>query len=137
MSQSKNKTQPTNSDVEDFIASVKDDQKRKDSMQILEMMKRVTGEEAVMWGTSIVGFGSYHYKYESGREGDFMMVGFSPRKQYIAVYIMPDFSNFTDQLERLGKHKTSLYINKLADVDKDVLEELIKESYDQMKKEYH
>ncbi|MBV7338085.1 DUF1801 domain-containing protein [Chloroflexi bacterium TSY] len=99
-------------------------------------MKEVTGEEPQMWGTSIIGFGSYHFKYASGREGDWMLVGFSPRKQNLTLYIMPGFENYDELLGNLGKHKTGkscLYINKLADVDQGVLKKLVKQSVDHMR----
>ncbi len=102
-------------------------------------MTRVTGWEAQMWGPSIIGFGRYHYVYESGREGDFMIVGFSPRKANLVVYLMPGYEDLTDQLARLGKHKigkSCLYINKLADVDQGVLEEMITISINKMRENY-
>lgn len=129
-----NKTQKTEADVTAFINSVDHEGKRKDGFELLEMMKTITGEEAKMWGPSIIGFGDQHYKYESGREGDWFKCGFSPRKTKISLYLMGcDISQAYDLLEKLGKHKKSkgcLYINKLADVDKEVLKELIKESYE-------
>lgn len=114
------KTKRTDASVEEFLNGIENEKKRTDSFAILELMKEVTGEEPQMWGTSIVGFGSYHYKYASGREGDWMLVGFSPRKQSLTLYIMPGFENYDELLGNLSKHKTSkscLYINKLADVD--------------------
>ena len=137
---SENKTRPTNQNVIDFLNSVENITRRKNAMTILEMMKEITGKSAVLWGTSIVGFGSYHYKYESGREGDMPLVGFSPRKQSLTLYIMPGFDEYEDMLAELGKHKigkSCLYINKLADVDQDVLRKLVKHSYDHMKKTNH
>ncbi|MCO5207271.1 MAG: DUF1801 domain-containing protein, partial [Anaerolineae bacterium] len=95
----------------------------------------VTGEPGALWGTSIVGFGTYHYKYASGREGDWFVTGFSPRKQNMTLYIMPGFEQYNDLLSKLGKHKTGkscLYINKLDDVDLDVLRELVAQSADYM-----
>ena len=133
---SENKTRPTESDVVDFLNNVEHKTRRQDGLTLLEMMKEITEEDAVMWGTSIVGFGSYHYKYESGREGDMPLVGFSPRKQSMTVYIMPGFDAYETLLGELGKHKigrSCLYINKLADVDESVLRRLIKESYIHMK----
>jgi hypothetical protein len=126
-----NKTQPTDADVEAFLNAVDNERKRADSFAILKMMKEVTGEEPVMWGPSIVGFGSVHYKYASGREGDMGLTGFSPRKANLTLYITDGFDKYGDLLARLGKHKTSvscLYINKLADVDQDVLRELVQRS---------
>jgi hypothetical protein len=132
---SENKTKPTDQNVIDFLNNVEHKTRRQDGFTLMEMMQEVTGEQAVMWG-SIVGFGSYHYKYESGREGDMPFIGFSPRKQSMTVYIMPGFDDYEDLLGELGKHKTGkacLYINKLADVDADVLRKLIKRSYTHMK----
>ena len=131
-----NKTRPTDLDVVDFLDSVENDTRRKDGFAVLEMMKEETGEEPVMWGSSIIGFGSYHYRYESGREGDMPMVGFSPRKQSMTLYVLGDFDQLEELLDDLGKHKTSkacLYVNKLADVDEAVLRKLIKRSYEHMK----
>lgn len=133
---SENKTRPTDLNVVDFLNNVDNKRRREDGFTLLEMMKEITGEEAVMWGTSIIGFGSYHYKYESGREGDMPLVGFSPRKQSMTVYIMPGFDNYDEMLSKLGKHRTGrscLYVNKLANVDDDVLRSLIKHSYEHMK----
>lgn len=129
-----NKTQKTKASVEGFINSVDHEGKRKDAFEILEMMKTITKEEPKMWGTSIIGFGDLHYKYASGREGDWFKVGFSPRKANLSLYISGcDVSMHEQLLAKLGKHKTGkgcLYINKLADVDIDVLKEMIKEGYD-------
>lgn len=125
------KTQLNDDSVDAFLQQVEDDQKRADSIRILEIMEEMTGEPAKMWGKSIVGFGSYHYVYESGREGDWMLVGFSPRKQNISLYIMSGFSAYEDLLAKLGKHKTGkscLYIKRLSDVDEDVLKEMIASS---------
>jgi hypothetical protein len=133
---SENKTRPTDQDVIDFLNSVDHQTRHEDGLALLEMMEAVTGEDAVMWGDSIVGFGSYHYRYESGREGDMPLVGFSPRKQSMTLYIMPGFDDYEDMLADLGKHKTGkacLYVNKLADVDEDVLRSLIRRSYEHMK----
>ena len=125
------KTQKNDASVEDFLAAVDNEQRRADSVEVLELMRRVTGDEPTMWGSSIVGFGTYRYKYDSGREGEWMKVGFSPRKQNLTLYIMSGFSRFDDLMSRLGKHSTGkscLYIKKLEDVDRGVLEELIRES---------
>lgn len=124
-----NKTRPTTISPANFIASVDHPVRRADAQKLLEMMTRITGETPIMWGPAIIGFGQYHYRYDSGREGDFMRTGFSPRKANMVVYIMPGYTDFGTILERLGKHrlgKSCLYINKLADVDLDVLEELIR-----------
>lgn len=134
-----NKTTQNKADVQEFLASVDHDTRRSDAFALLEMMSEITGHPARMWGSSIIGFDSYHYRYDSGREGDFMCVGFSPRKTSMTVYIMPGFSGYDDKLARLGKHKTGkscLYINKLADVEESVLRELIADSYQWMKQKY-
>ena len=133
------KTKKNDASVEGFLTGVENERRRKDSFVVLEMMKRITGEEPTMWGSSIVGFGSYHYRYASGREGDWPRIGFSPRKQSLTLYVMPGFSNYDDLLSRLGKHRTGkscLYVNKLADVDMDVLEQLIRSSLDAMREMY-
>lgn len=134
-----NKTRPTDDSVTDFLNSVENPTRREDGFTLLAMMEELTGETAVLWG-SIVGFGSYHYKYESGREGDMPLVAFSPRKQSMTVYILPGFDKYDEMLAQLGKHKIGkacLYINKLADVDETVLRGLIKQSYDHMKATNH
>ena len=133
---SENKTRPTDQNVIGFFNSVDNKTRREDGFALLEMMEEITGEAAVLWGSSIIGFGSYHYRYESGREGDMPLVGFSPRKQSMTLYIMPGFDDYDELLSELGKHKTGkacLYINKLADVDEDVLRKLISDSYMHMK----
>lgn len=134
-----NKTVPTNQDVEDFLESLDNDRRKQDSYTLLQMMANASGEPAAMWGKTIVGFGQYHYRYDSGREGDFMRVGFSPRKANLSVYIIPGFSQYQALLEKLGKHKlgkSCLYINKLADVNLDVLQELITASLAEMAEKY-
>ena len=131
------KTKVNKASVEGFLNSVEDEQKREDCFEILKMMKQVTKEEPKMWGATIVGFGSYHYKGASGREGDWMLTGFSPRKQNLTLYLMGGFDVEKDLLKKLGKYKTSvgcLYIKKLDDVDKKVLKELVTESVKKMKK---
>lgn len=125
------KTKPTNEDVDAFINSIADAQKRQDSQAILALMQEVTGAEPQMWGDSIVGFGSYHYKYASGREGDWFLTGFAPRKQNLTLYIMAGFEQYDTLLARLGKYKTGkscLYLKRLADVDPDTLRELVRQS---------
>ena len=125
------KTKINDASVEGFLNSVTDQQKREDCFEILRLMKQVTKEAPKMWGSSIVGFGSYHYKGASGREGDWLLTGFSPRKENLTLYIMGGFDQHQDLLKKLGKHKTSggcLYIKKLDDVDKEVLKELVAES---------
>ncbi|MCY4143579.1 MAG: DUF1801 domain-containing protein [Gammaproteobacteria bacterium] len=134
-----NKTKPTDASVSKFLASVDIDQKRLDTQSIVDMMHDVTGYPAKMWGSSIIGFGSYSYKYRSGHSGEWSVVGVSPRKRNITVYIMPGFGQMEDLLEKLGKHKTAkscLYINKLSDVDPKVLREIIARSVDYMKDNY-
>ncbi len=126
------KTKQTEASVEDFLNLIENDQKREDCFEIVKMMKQVTKKEPKMWGPSIIGFGSYHYKYESGREGDSLQIGFSPRKQNITLYVLSGSDHENLLLQKLGKHSTSkvcLYIKRLADVDKKVLLELIKESF--------
>ncbi|MCB0009313.1 MAG: DUF1801 domain-containing protein, partial [Anaerolineales bacterium] len=111
---SENKTRPTDQKVMEFLNSVEHKTRRTDGLTLLKMMEEITGEDAVMWGSSIVGFGSYHYKYESGREGDMPLVGFSPRKQSMTLYIMPGFDEYEGMLAELGKHKIGkacLYVN--------------------------
>jgi hypothetical protein len=130
------KTKVNEASVNKFLNSVADKQKREDSYVILELMKKITKFEPKMWGSSIVGFGSYHYKYESGREGDICLIGFSPRKQNLTLYIMSGFSKYGDLMKKLGKYKTGkacLYINKLDDIDIKVLKELINESVKTLK----
>lgn len=128
------KTKQNNASVEDFINAVETEQKRKDAFEILEMMEQLTKEIPKMWGSSIIGFGDVRYKYASGREGDWFKVGFSPRKANISLYLMGcNISKADSILGRLGKYKTGkgcLYINKLVDIDKEVLKELIKEGYE-------
>ena len=122
-----NKTQPTNASVDAFLASVAEAQMQADCRAVAAMMAEVTGAEPKMRGASIVGFGSYHYRYASGREGDFMLAGFAPRKRALTLYIMAGFAEYGGLLARLGKHttgKSCLYVKRLADVDQDVLREI-------------
>ena len=122
-----NKTKQTEASAKKFIESVPDGQKRADALVILEMMQRATRLEPKMWGTAIIGFGSVHYKYESGREGDICLMGFSPRKQSISLYLPGGHAAYAGELKKLGKHETGkgcLYINKLADIDKSVLKRI-------------
>lgn len=125
------KTKRNDGDVEAFLGAVENEKRREDSLAMLEFMKRITGEEPVMWGASIVGFGSYHYKYASGREGDWPAAGFSPRKQALTLYIMSGFSRHDELMSKLGTYttgKSCLYIKKIEDVDMDVLEQLVRGS---------
>lgn len=133
------KTTKNNASVDAFLDTVDNEQRRHDCRQIVAMMQRVTREPPAMWGPSIIGFGSYHYKYDSGREGDFFLTGVAPRKQALTVYIMPGFSSYDSLMAKLGKHKTGrscLYIKKLDDVDLGVLEELIAMSVAWMREKY-
>jgi len=133
------KTIPNDQSVDDFLQSVDNEKKRQDCYTVLEMMKEITGAEPQMWGPSIIGFGSYHYKYESGREGDWFLTGFSPRKQSLTLYIMPGFGRFEDLMNELGKYKTGkacLYIKKLEDVDQQILRELVEKSVEYLKEKY-
>ena len=135
----KNKTAETEVIVDDFIASVPDEKKRADSKRITEIMTEVTGFQPKMWGPSIVGFGSYHYRYESGHEGDAPLVGFSPRKDAISLYLASDFEKKESLLEKLGKHKAAkacIYIKKLDDVDLSVFKEMIALSVTYLKNRY-
>ncbi len=129
------KTKKNDASVVSFLNGVENEKRRTDSFVVLDLMKEVTGEKPTMWGTSIVGFGSYHYKYASGREGDWMKVGFSPRKRNMTLYIMDGFGSYDSLLDNLGKYKTGkscLYINKLEDVDQTVLRKLVKQSFKSM-----
>ena len=134
------KTKETKLSVTKFIGKVEDDQKRQDLQAILKLMKQVTKEEPKIWGDSMIGFGHFHYISDSGREGDWFLTGFSPRKQNLTIYITPGFDKYESLMKQLGKHKTSkgcLYIKKLEDVDMKVLKQLIKQSYQDMKKKYN
>ena len=127
------KTTQNEQSVEDFLNEIADEKKRQDSFTILELMRKATGQEPKMWGANIVGFGSYNYKYESGREGEWFLAGFAPRKTNLTLYIMSGFSKYAELLAKLGKHKTGnscLHINKTKDVNLDVLREMIEKSVD-------
>ena len=133
------KTRPTRKSVTRFLESVEHDTRREDARELLKLFKRVTGKRPVMWCDSIVGFGSYHYRQKSGQEADWPLTGFSPRKQSLSVYIMPGFATYGKMLARLGKHKTArscLYINKLADIDTTILEQLITASVKDMQRQH-
>lgn len=124
-----NKTTATDVNPADFIASVEHPVRRADAETLDALFRRITGWEPRMWGPTIIGYGAYHYTYDSGREGDFLATGFSPRKANLSLYIMPGYMEMQDKLARLGKHKigkSCLYINKLADVDLDVVEEIVR-----------
>lgn len=136
---SSNKTTETAASVENFINSVENEQRSKDSREMIELMREITGSEPRMWGSSLVGFGQYHYKYASGREGDSFLTGFSPRKSAFTVYVMPGFDLYADQMARLGPHKTGkscLYLKNLDVADRGVLEEIIRDSVEVMRKKY-
>ena len=134
-----NKTQATSADVSAFIDGVADEAQRADAHEIAAMMARLSGEPPKMWGPSIIGFGSYHYKYDSGREGDSLRIGFSPRKGQTVLYLIDGYAGKEAQLARLGKHKlgkSCLYIKRLSDVDVGVLEEMVSTSLAYMAKTY-
>jgi hypothetical protein len=129
------KTKPTPQSVEQFINSIPDESKRADCFTILNLMRQATGSEPRMWGDAIIGFGDYHYKYASGREGDWFRVGFSPRKANLTLYLGFDVVQFAGLLEKLGKYKHGkgcLYINRLSDVDLDTLKKLIDRTAERM-----
>ncbi len=133
------KTRENNASVTSFLQSIEDKKKRSDCKAIARVMREATGKRAKMWGKAIVGYDKYDYVYASGRSGTFMITGFSPRAQNIAIYIMPGFTNFGALMKKLGKHKTGkscLYIKTLDDVDTDVLSRLIKASVDEMRRRY-
>ena len=142
---SQNKTRPTGKAVSDFIDGIEHEGKREDAKVLDALFRRVTGEKPVIWGPSIIGYGEYHYKYESGREGDWMRAGFSPRKAKHSLYLMGGYCDEATAerrdalLQKLGKHtrgKSCLYINKLADVDMDVLEEMVRSDWETMNRLY-
>ena len=133
------KTKRNEGDVDVYLDAVENPRRREDARRVLDLMREITGEPPKLWGSSIVGFGSYHYTYASGREGDWPVVGFAPRKRNLVLYIMPGFARYESLLARLGKHRTGrscLYLNKLEDIDPDVLEELVRESVAEMKRRY-
>lgn len=134
-----NKTQPSHADVAEFLAGIEHKTRAADAQVLLQLFSEITSWPAVMWGPSIIGFGRYRYKYESGREGSHLVSGFSPRKASLSIYIMPGYRDLSEPLSRLGKHKigkSCLYINKLADVDMDVLEEIIRNGISYMMDNY-
>ena len=138
VAKAENKTRPTLDSVETFLNAVEHQGRREDSFEMLEIMTRLSGHQPVLWG-SIVGFGLYHYKYESGREGDMFLTGFSPRKTALTAYIMGGFTAYDDLMSRLGKYKIGkacLYITRLSNVDRGVLEELIGQSLSYMRDKY-
>ena len=133
------KTKPNELSVERFLDQIPDEGVRDDCYELVNIMKKITGSSPKMWGTSIVGFGNYHYKYESGHEGDACLTGFSPRKQNLTLYVMPGFAEHQDLLAKLGKHKAGkgcLYVKRLADVNPPALEGLIKHSVKYLREKY-
>jgi hypothetical protein len=139
MAKAELKTKQTDVKPKDFILSVEHPKRREDGLALLKFFNRVTGLKPKMWGPSIIGYGRYAYKYESGREGEFMLTGFSPRKSNLTMYILPGYQDLSPMLERLGKHKigkSCLYVNKLEDIDMDVLEEMIRYDLGYMRKNY-
>lgn len=139
MAKAQNKTVKNEGSVKDYIAAIEPEARRADCEKILGMMGDISGWEPKMWGPSIVGFGEYHYKYDSGREGDHLRIGFSSRAQNISIYIMPGYQDFDDELSRLGKHKmgkSCLYIKRLSDVKEDVLYEMLEKGLALMNEKY-
>lgn len=139
MAKSEAKTKPSAISVESFVGAVADPAQRDDARKIVAMMERLSGHEATMWGPSIIGFGSYHYRYDSGREGDMCRIGFSPRKGQTVLYLIDGFEGHSELMAKLGKHKTGkscLYIKRLSDVDESVLEQLCVESLKWMAQKY-
>lgn len=139
MAKTENKTKPTDATVEDFLAGVEPEKKREEARVLDQLFRKVTGWQPVMWGPAIIGYGSYHYKYASGREGDMCATGFSPRKAQHSVYILPGYADFGDYLDRLGKHTigtSCLYFKKLEDIDLDVLAELIEAGLEDLGQKY-
>lgn len=134
-----NKTIPTGAPVQRFLSEIPDERKRRDSLDLVGLMSSITGAQPKMWGSSIVGFGQYHYRYESGREGDCFLTGFSPRKSALTIYVMPGFSRYEEQLKQLGPHRTGkscLYLKTLDTVDRDVLEGIFRDSVARMRRKY-
>ena len=139
MAKSDNKTKPTPVSPTEFVAAVEHPTRRADGEKLLGWFEEVTGYTPRMWGPSLVGYGRYHYKYDSGREGDMLITGFSPRKANLVLYIMPGYRDMSDKLARLGKHKVGkscLYINKLADIDMEVLREIVEDGFSYMIENY-
>lgn len=135
----KNKTVETQASVDAFIEAVDNESRRSDSRELVVLMQTITGHEPKMWGPSMVGFGSYHYRYASGREGDYFITGFSPRKTALSVYVMPGLERYEKQLARLGPHKTGkscLYLKSLDTIDRGVLEEIVSDSVRVMHEQY-
>ena len=134
-----NKTKATEQSVTAFLDSVTDEQRRQDCYAVLDLMKAATGEEPKIWGGGMVGVGAYHYKYESGHEGDMFLTGFAPRKQNLTLYIMPGSTRYAELMQKLGKYKSGkacIYVKKLADIDLNVLQELIEQSVQHLRTLY-
>ena len=139
MAKAELKTKPTAAAATDYVATIEHKTRRNDAEFLLGSFKKITGWKAQMWGPTIIGYGRYAYNYESGREGEFLVTGFAPRKANLVLYIMPGYQDMQDKLQRLGKHRigqSCLYINKLADVDLDVLEEIVRDGVDYMRQNY-
>jgi hypothetical protein len=139
MSKNENLTQANGTNVQQFLKTIKDETKRQDSEVIIELLTEISGHPPIMWGKSIVGFGTYHYKYTSGREGDFLRIGFSPRVQNLTIYIMPGYQDFKKLLDKLGPHSTGkscLYIKRLSDIHIPTLKQILKKGYRDMAKLY-
>lgn len=135
----KNKTTETERSVIDFINTAPDEAKRKDALELLKIMQEVTGFEPKMWGSGIIGFGNYHYKYESGHEGEAPLAAFSPRKDAVSLYLSSSFENKEELLSKFGKHKAGkgcIYIKKLTDINAEILKQMISLSVDYLKKSY-
>jgi hypothetical protein len=133
------KTRPNDEDIGIFLNRIEDKQKRADCFELIDLLTEITGESPKMWGDRMIGFGSYHYKYESGREGDWFLTGFSPGKQNLTIYITAGFKNYEATMSHLGKYKTGsscLYVKKLSDIDTEQLKVLVKKSVMDMKKRY-
>lgn len=133
------KTKPTTQNATTFLNQIEDEQQRKDCFKLAEIMEEIVGEKPVMWGAALVGFGTYHYKYASGHEGEAPLTGFAPRKQNISLYLMPGFTTASELLEKLGKHKAGagcLYVKRLSDIDEKVLKQLIKKSVQHLEEEH-
>ena len=134
-----NKTQPTDVSVSEYLEAVPHPTRRADGIALDQLFREITGWAPKLWGPSLIGYGSYHYVYDTGREGDFLATGFSPRKTNLSIYIMPGYQDYTSILDRLGKHKhgkACLYVNKLADIDMSVLEELIRAGLKDLRNKY-
>ena len=139
MAKAENKTKPTGISVDAFLDAVSDPQRREDAKAVRAMMERLSGHPAMMWGPSIVGFGKYNYKYDSGREGEFARLGFSPRSKELVLYLIGGFPRHQEIMGRLGKYRTGkscLYVKRLSDVDQDALEELVTEGLAYMREKY-